>query len=37
MIATTTPSVDGYRVSQYLGIVAGEVARYRFCETLWLD
>lgn len=26
MIATTTPSVDGYRVSQYLGIVAGEVA-----------
>jgi uncharacterized protein YbjQ (UPF0145 family) len=26
MIVTTTPSVDGYRVKDYLGIVAGEVA-----------
>lgn len=26
MVVTTTPSVEGYRVAQYLGIVAGEVA-----------
>jgi len=26
MIITTTPAVDGYKVSGYLGIVAGEVA-----------
>lgn len=26
MVVTTTPTVEGYKVAQYLGIVAGEVA-----------